>query len=237
MKYLSILIIVLILVICLFFEKKPISEKFANGRPDMPTINRVVQLGPKKIVIEWSKPTAPATDPINQYMILIKKNDKRSTGMYMNFYNNTDCEKCKYTIENINLEPATKYIASVIAINYAGSGEPSVKYNFITDDIPIDENAATTNTPSITPANNSELMRLGESVGPSYQDQDLANMISRANGIYELNTEKMEYPNAFLSDVKDSINTLNDQVKGDLQEYRMNIHLSGSGSTSRTSAP
>jgi hypothetical protein len=219
---------VLILVLCLFFEKKPISEKFANGRPDTPTINRVVQLGPKKLVIEWSKPTAPPTDPINQYMILIKKHNSRNDGMYMSFYNNSDCEKCKYTIENINLEPSTKYIASVIAINYAGSGEPSIKYMFKTDDAP-DDGTSQTITPSATPSTNSELIRLGESGAPTYQDKDLANMISRANGIYELNTAKMEYPNTFITDVKDSINTLNDQVKGDLQEYRMNIHLSGAG--------
>ena len=225
MKYLSIALIVIILVLCLFFEKKPISEKFANGRPDTPTINRVVQLGPKKLVIEWSKPTAPATDPINQYMILIKKHNSRSDGMYMNFYNNNDCEKCKYTIENINLEPATKYIASVIAINYAGSGEPSIKYMFKTNEAPEETNPTQGTQGTLSP--NSESVRLGESDAPSYQDQDLSNMISRANGIYELNTQKMEYPNTFVKDVKDSINTLNEQVKGDLQEYRMNIHLGG----------
>ncbi len=227
MKYLSILFIVLILVLCLIFEKKPVSEKFANGRPGIPTINSVLQLGPSKLVIQWSKPSAPTNDPINQYMVLIKKYNSRNDGMYMNFYNNSDCEKCRYTIENIKLEPSTKYIASVIAINYAGSGEPSIKYVFKTDD--SSDSTSETISPSGTQPVNSEAIRLGEGSAPSYQDKDLANMIARANGIYELNTTKMEYPNTFITDVKDSINTLNDQVKGDLQEYRMNIHLSGAG--------
>ncbi len=227
MKFIiSITIIILILLLCLFFEKKPVSEKFVDGVPGMPVINKVFQTDKKKLVMEWTKPSVPnPEDPINRYLILIKKNNSRNGGIFMNFSLDTDCEKCKYTIENIDLEPSSKYMASVIAINLSGGSEPSNKFIFKTLD-PVDDEAekpTTLTTPS------PEIVRLGESMAPTYQDMDLINMISRANGIYELNTTQMTYPKTFVKDVKDSIDSLNEQVKSDLQEYRVNIHLSGAG--------
>ena len=225
MKYIiSITIIILVLLLCLFYEKKT-NEKFES--PGMPVINKVTQIDMKKLVIEWTKPSVPnPDDPINRYLILIKKNNARNAGIFMNFSTDGDCEKCKYTIENIDLEPSTKYMASIIAINLSGGSEPSNKFIFKTFDT-VDDTEAPNNTTSTQQP--SELVRLGESGAPSYQDMDLANMVSRANGIYELNTTQMAYPQTFVKDVKDSIDSLNEQVKTDLQEYRLNIHLSGTG--------
>lgn len=228
MKYIiSILVIILILALCLFFEKKTSKEKFLNGVPEMPVINKVIQTEPTKLVVEWTKPAVPnSDDPINRYLILIKKSNSRDGAIFLNFYNNGDCEKCKYTIQNITLIPSSKYIASVIAINTTGGSEPSNPYIFTTMDKTEDGSNAQ-NIPITTPP--SELIKLGESMAPSYQDMDLANMISRANGIYESNTTDSTYPKTFIKDVKDSIDSLNEQVKADLQEYRLNIHLSGAG--------
>jgi hypothetical protein len=59
-----------------------------------------------------------------------------------------------------------------------------------------------------------------------YLDNELKNMTVRANGVYELNASTLEYPNTYLDDVKQSIKTINDSVKRDLQEYRLNVHVS-----------
>ena len=227
MKYIiSITIIILILLLCLFFSIKPVSEKFVDGVPNMPVINKVIQTEKKKLVVEWTKPSVPnPDDPITRYLILVKKNNSKTAGVFMNFSTDGDCEKCKYIIENIDLEPSTKYMVSIIAINLTGGSEPSNKFVFRSLD-PVDEDAEKPVSYTTPP---SELIKLGESMAPSYQDMDLANMISRANGIYELNTTQMAYPKTFVKDVKDSIDSLNEQVKSDLQEYRLNIHLSGAG--------
>ena len=59
----------------------------------------------------------------------------------------------------------------------------------------------------------------------TYLDSELQNMIIRADGIYEVNKTELAYPDAYLNDVKQSISTMNDTIKKDLQEYRLNIHL------------
>ena len=53
-------------------------------------------------------------------------------------------------------------------------------------------------------------------------------MIIRADGVYEVNKDTLSYPNISIDDVKQSIYTINDAVKKDLQEYRLNIHLMNS---------
>jgi dGTP triphosphohydrolase len=58
-----------------------------------------------------------------------------------------------------------------------------------------------------------------------YLDNELQNMIIRADGVYETNKTELAYPDKYLDDIKQSISTINDSVKKDLQEYRLNIHL------------
>ena len=58
-----------------------------------------------------------------------------------------------------------------------------------------------------------------------YLDNELKNMTSRANGIYEVNSTSLNYPDTYIDDIKQSVKTLNDTVKKDLQEYRLNLHL------------
>jgi hypothetical protein len=68
-------------------------------------------------------------------------------------------------------------------------------------------------------------IKMGEDARKIYLDNELQNMVARANGIYEINSDQLQYPDVFLSDIKQSINTMNDMVKKDLQEYRVNVHL------------
>ena len=68
-------------------------------------------------------------------------------------------------------------------------------------------------------------IKAGEDARRVYLDNELNNMIVRANGVYEVDSDKLSYPDTYLKDVKESVNTLNNMVKKDLQEYRMNIHI------------
>jgi hypothetical protein len=68
-------------------------------------------------------------------------------------------------------------------------------------------------------------IKMGEDARKIYLDNELQNMVARANGVYEIDSDQLKYPDVFLSDIKQSINTMNDMVKKDLQEYRINVHL------------
>ena len=68
-------------------------------------------------------------------------------------------------------------------------------------------------------------IKAGEDAHRVYLDNELNNMIIRANGVYEVDSDKLSYPDTYLSDIKESINTVNNMVKKDLQEYRMNVHI------------
>ena len=50
----------------------------------------------------------------------------------------------------------------------------------------------------------------------------------------EDNKDKLEYPDISIDDVKESINTINEAVKNDLQEYRLNIHLMNSSNSTKS---
>ena len=50
-------------------------------------------------------------------------------------------------------------------------------------------------------------------------------MVLRADGLYDWDNTIWKYPDTYNYDIKQSLNVLNDQVKKDLQEYRVNVHI------------
>ena len=50
-------------------------------------------------------------------------------------------------------------------------------------------------------------------------------MIARADGVFAYNKDTLEYPDNYQTDIKQLLNTFNDDLKAELQEGRINIHL------------
>ena len=212
MNSLSYLILFIILVICLSVNNYTKKEKFGDvDLPGKPEIRRVEHIEPDSVKISWDKPTTPVGFPITGYMIMLKKSDNTSKGIYLNFKSDqVDCINCEYTITNIPLIAKTYYTIGVLAINSNGSGLPA-RAEFQTKNI-----ATIIPTPSSTPSASSRLSTL---------DPYLDNMISRADGIYSFNKGVLEYPDTFEKDAKNSLSTLNEEVIKELQEGRINIHI------------
>jgi hypothetical protein len=219
MKVLSYLILFIILVICLSMNNYVKKEKFGDvDLPGKPEITLVEHIEPDSVKIIWKKPTTPVGFPITGYMIMLKKSDNSSKGVYLNFKtDNVDCVNCEYTITNIPLISKTYYTIGVLAINSNGSGLPG-KSEF-----------QTKNTTTIMPTPSSPPSSSSSSVSSlsasSSLDPYLDNMISRADGIYSFNKGVLEYPDTFEKDAKDSVSTLNEEVIKELQEGRINIHI------------
>ena len=209
-------------------NKVKVSERFViTGSPDKPLITSL-NFTDGTLNLSWNKPES-STD-ITGYVIMIRKNNAIDNGLFMNFSSNTDCENCTYTINNLNLDNNSNYGVSVMAVNKIGAGIPSTILNFQTPEITLPPQTTQqiinvpvqTTMPTIL---GEDKIKLGEEQRKKYLNDELQNMISRADGIYEINQDNLTYPNISIDDVKQSIHTINDTIKNDLQEYRLNIHL------------
>ena len=94
----------------------------------------------------------------------------------------------------------------------------------------VDASSYNTPTPSACPTESTlfldDRIKKSQADRKLYLDSQLQAMTSKANGIYEINKNDLTYPDTYLTDIKKSIKTLNDQVTKDLQEYRLNVHFS-----------
>jgi hypothetical protein len=208
-------------------ELQKISENFRDV-PTKPEITNVNYQN-NSIIINWTKPTSKK--PIIKYFILIQKKDNTSESVYLNIVTDSTCTDCSYTINNLKLTPNSNYNVSVMAINSNGASQPSLPFDFTTSSDPeITTPPPTTPTPTYTSVPTPTLtledsIRMMQNERKIYLNNELQNMIVRADGIYEVDKTELAYPDTYLNDVKQSINTINDKVKKDLQEYRLNIHL------------
>ena len=218
------------------YKYRTISEKFVDI-PSVPVITSV-NYENDLITMNWNRPTS--VDPIINYLIFINKSNSNNDGIYMHLVSDPTCESCSYVINNLNLIPNTQYYVSIIAINANGASPPSLKNNFMTSPAPSpspfpspstspslsDSSPNSTSSPLPTiPMTLEESIKMLQNQRKVYLDNELQNMIIRADGVYETNKTELAYPDKYLDDIKQSISTINDSVKKDLQEYRLNIHL------------
>lgn len=211
MKVLSYLILFIILVICLSMNNK--KEKFFVdvNLPGKPEIISVEHIEPDSVKLKWRKSTTPVGLPITGYMVMLKKSDNSSKGVYLNFKSEgVDCENCEYVITNIPLVSDSYYTVGVLGINKNGAGIPA-RSEFKTKTKAI--LAKPSPSPSSPPSKNTNL------------DPYLNNMISRADGLYSFNKGVLDYPDTFEEDSKESLKTLNESVMQELQEGRINVHI------------
>jgi hypothetical protein len=230
MKYLFFVILVVIIIVCLIISSPKTNEKFAQGpKPQQPVIDSVEHILPNTLKISWKRPISPGDDPINGYLIMIKKsNDINSS--YLKLYGNKDCINCDYEIKNLNLESEKIYYVSIIAINKAGTSLPANKFEVKTKRKSGDASvvvASPTNTPLPTAVFEEDRIKAAELTRKKYLEDELHNMISRADGVYEVNKDKLEYPNTFNQSLMDSIKTPNEQMLKDIQEYKLFINFEG----------
>lgn len=211
-------------------QLQKISEKFRDV-PTKPVITNVNYQN-NSIIINWTKPTS--TEPIIKYFILIQKTDDTTEAVYLHIVTDSTCTDCSYTIDNLKLVSNSNYYVSVMAINLNGASQPSLPFNFTTSSDTEITTPPPTSTPTTTPTYTSvptptltleDSIRMMQNERKVYLNNELQNMIVRADGIYEVDKTELAYPDTYLNDVKQSINTINDKVKKDLQEYRLNIHL------------
>ena len=138
------LIIVSVIIISLYSlfsyrnsnnNKVKISEKFViTGSPDKPLITSL-NFSNGTLNLSWNKPNSSTN--MTGYIIMIRKNNAIDNGLFMNFSNNTDCDNCTYTINNLNLDDNSNYGVSVMGINTIGAGPPSNILNFQTPEITL----------------------------------------------------------------------------------------------------
>ena len=246
MKIIFYLLIVVIIIYCLIINLYRNKKESFSETPEKPVINRDrTKYDPttNTLSLEWTKPES--LEAITGYMIMIKKASDTGVGVFMKFYNEADCETCQYNITDLELEGETIYNVAVMAINKYGTSEPSEPKSFVTPLMPTLPATSTPTPPIETPApSGAPTLQtiLGEDGIQNslrnrqiYLDQELQNMTSRANGVYEVNSNHLEYPNNYIDEIRQSVKTLNDTVKKDLQEYRLNVHLAAV--TELTSTP
>jgi hypothetical protein len=236
MNSLSYILILIIISICLLISTK---EKYGGAPlpellPAAPSNLRIDESTRTNnlIKIKWGSPQSPQNDPIKGYLIMLKKvSDTLGNGMYINFkLNGLSCiNKCNYILNNLNLAPNTNYILGIMAFNNQGTG-PTTSINFISKPLPVtpsvENNTVASSSTLTTPPSSTQNI----TTKPTYNkvDQYLNNMISRAEGVYEWENNDWKYPDTYQYDFKQSLKTLNDQVKKDLQEYRINVHIGAS---------
>ena len=226
-------ILLMILLYSLFSYNKniinnKIQEKFII--PNKPVITSV-DFVDGLLSIGWNKPDG--LSDITGYIIMVKKNNNMDDSLFMNFSSEIDCEKCTYKIKNLKLDENIEYVVSVMAINKEGTSLPSdiTKQSIFKTPLPTSSptqsvlHTEQTTMPTIFAE---DKIKLAASKKKNYLDDELQNMIIRADGVYEVNKDTLSYPDISIDDVKQSIHTINDTVKKDLQEYRLNIHLMNS---------
>ncbi len=217
MNSLSYFIIFVILGICLFISNKSqaSSETFLNNLPSVPTSIDVEQLSDSSLKIKWTRPE-DNQEPIKGYIIMLKNVNDIKKGVFLNFKIDETCiNNCEYIIDNISLIPNMDYKIGVIAVNKNGGG-PAIETTFKTAPLPT---STPTSSPSPSPSSSTTTTPT-----PTINSLDpyIDNMILRADGVYDW---KGDYPDTYENDIKLSLKTLNDEVKKDLQEYRVNVHI------------
>lgn len=246
MNYLFFIILIVIVIVCLIISSPKTNEKFAQGpKPQQPVIDSVEHLLPNTLKISWKRPISPSDDPVAGYLIMIKKASDIN-GSYLRLYGNKDCINCVYEIKNLNIESEKLYHVSLIAINKAGTSIPANKFEIKAkrkSDAPTEGNSnqvsSTRNndTPNPTAIFEEDRIKLEEARRKKYVEDELHNMISRADGVFELNKDKLEYPNTFTQSLSDSIKTPNEQMLKDIQEYKLYVNFEGgSGGSSSKNA-
>ena len=232
MKYLFFIILIVIVIVCLIISLPISMEKFAEGvKPQQPVIDSVEHILPNTLKISWKRPISPSEYPINGYLIMIKKaNDVN--GSYLKLYGNKDCIDCVYEIKNLNLDSEQLYHVSLIAINKAGTSLPANKYEIKTKKKSSNSNTSVVNsgnnnTPAPTAIFEEDRIKLAETTRKKYLEDELHNMVSRAEGVFEWNKDKLEYPDTFSQSLQDSIKTPNEQMLKDIQEYKLYVNFEG----------
>jgi len=231
MKIIFYLLIVVIITYCLIINLYRNKKETFSETPEKPVIDNNTKYDPNTntLILKWNKPNS--LEIITGYIIMIKKATDTGVGVFMKFYNETDCEACQYNITDLELEDQTIYNVAVMAINKYGTSEPSDPKAFVTPIAPTPTPQPILEIPSPTGPSTIKTILGEDGIEESlrnkkiYLDQELKNMTSRANGIYEINSNSLEYPNTYIDEIKQSVKTLNDSVKNDLQEYRLNVHL------------
>jgi hypothetical protein len=242
MKYLFFIILIVIVIVCLIISSPKTNEKFAAGlKPQQPEIDSVEHILPNTLKISWKRPISPGDDPINGYLIMIKKaND--TNGSYLKLYGNKDCINCVYEIKNLNLESEKLYHVSLIAINKAGTSLPANKFEIKTKRMSnapsssSDTPTGSSDTPLPTAIFEEDRIKMAQAARKKNIEGELHNMVARAEGVFEWNKDKLEYPNTFSQTLSDSIKTPNEQMLKDIQEYKLYINFEG-GSGGKESTP
>jgi hypothetical protein len=236
MKYLFFIILIVIVIVCLIMSSPKQNEKFTQGTvPQQPVIDSVEHLLPNTFKISWKRPISPDDDPVIGYLIMIKKSSDMN-GSYLRLYGNKDCINCSYEIKNLNLESETLYHVSLMAVNKAGTSIPANKFEIKTkkkSSTPCISDAVTqatpgnTNVPGPTAIFEEDRIKLEEANRQKYLDNELHNMVARADGIFELNKDKLTYPDTLNQSLSDSIKTPNEQMLKDVQEYKLYVNFEG----------
>jgi hypothetical protein len=203
-----IIILIIIIVICLYVSEKYENPSLNSLVPGMPSNLNVSNIQTNSITLSWGLPNTPLQDRIKGYILMIRKLNDTTDAFYVKMYENSTCINCNYVFNNIDLDSDTDYVVGVMGFNRAGTGSPVYKtFHSLTT------SNSSTPTPTIKSINSSNVL-----------DRNLNNLISRADGIYDYDNS-LKYPDTYENDIKQSLKTLNDQVKRDLQEYRINVHL------------
>jgi hypothetical protein len=231
MKYIFYVILLFIIVICLFYSPK--KENYFDGIDKKPNIidDKTLEIEEStktnnSITVRWKSPGNPVSPPkpnedtsIKGYIIMLKKTALGlEKAVYMKFYIDSEaqnCNNCEYTLTGLSLESDTNYTIQVMPFNNFGSG-PIASRTFQSVPSPSSSPSPPTSSPTQSQ--------------PNTLDEYVNNMVLRADGLYDWDNTPFKYPDTYNYDVKQSLNVLNDQLKKDLQSYRINVHL---GATQR----
>lgn len=220
-------ILIGIMAICLYYHyKKRNLENFMIIKPGPPAELKVTVESLDTILLTWVNTYDPSTDPIVGHIIMLTTLDNITDGSFLSFSNKTKCEPiCQYRLSNLNLKPDVEYKISVMAKNSSGSSEPSIPLIFkaIPEPTPIPTNQnIISETPNPTPVFLEDIQTQPSS--KQILDKSLEDMVARAEGVFELNNDKLQYADVELS-IKDQLNALNQNLLDDLVSNRINIHL------------
>ena len=208
-----IIILIIIIIVCLY-----VSEKYVNINevPGVPGNLKVSNIQTNSITLNWNLPTTPESDRIKGYMLMLRELNDKDNAFYLKVYENSTCINCKYVFNDIELKNNIDYVVGVMGFNRTGTGAPAYQtFHSLTTSTTLGNGTPTPTSPNMYQSSKNAM------------NADLTNLISRADGIYEIG-DSLKYPDTYDSDIKQSLKTLNDQVKRDLQEYRVNVHLASS---------
>jgi hypothetical protein len=215
-----------IIIICLYYHSyyKKNEESFMMIKPGAPGELKVIVESLDTIIITWVNTYDPSEDPINGHIVMLSSLNNTTDGSFLSFSNKTRCDPmCQYRLSNLHLEEGVEYKVSVMALNKSGSSEPSLPLTFKATPEPTPSVQPVLGaTPAPTPAFLEDVI---ERQTPKQNvDKHLDDMVARAEGIFELNNNKLQYADVELS-IKDQLQALNQNLLDDLVSNRINIHL------------